>query len=111
MIDLAKVAEIEAELQRRLAPGAERLETRIFGTKVVPPMVCGTGLRLSIQAGVTHQCAPKNDVGPYTHVEVCAPDLAELRPYRGYTSDEFVIYYCVPIGLVAEIIATNGGFP
>ena len=36
------------------------------------PVVCNNGLFLSIQASSEHYCKPKNNIGPYSELEVCS---------------------------------------
>ena len=43
--------------------------------KISEYITCKNGLVLSIQCSQNHHCKPKNDDGPYTHVEVCSFDI------------------------------------
>jgi hypothetical protein len=76
----------------------------------VPRVVCKSGLHMSVQASEMHYCEPRDNHGPWTHVEIGYPSqiLPELAPYNedGYGD----IYAYVPIELVEQIIEDNGGF-
>lgn len=66
-----------------------------------------SGTLMSVQASDFHYCLPRDDVGPYTHVEVEHPDAPEewaaLRSWEA-------IYACVPIEVAAAEIDRLGGF-
>lgn len=53
-----------------------------YGT-TVPAIECADGFTMSVQASRSHYCTPRNDVGPYTAVEVGFPSKHENRiaPY------------------------------
>lgn len=48
-----------------------------------PLLVCRDGFTMSVQASHTHYCSPRNDYGPYTHVEIDCPSTKHrsLSPY------------------------------
>ena len=64
--------------------------------KVQPRIRCRDGFEMSVQASRDHYCVPRDDAGPYTHVEVgytsewedlliphrdrSAPDICGTRP-------------------------------
>ena len=75
----------------------------------VPPIVCNSGLQMSVQASRHHYCTPRNDVGPWTHVEIGFPnkDLPEIAEYSD--GEDSSVYGWVPIGLVEKIVEDNGG--
>lgn len=78
----------------------------------VPPIVCKSGLKMSVQASKNHYCSPRNDVGPWTAVEVGFPSrlIPELEQYAGdWESPTNTVYGFVPIHLVEKIIQDNGG--
>ena len=78
--------------------------------------ICNNGTGLSIQASEGHYCSPRNDEGPYTHVEVgfierdgeriTPPDSWAEFGTCGFPCD---VYGEVPIELVWEFIKSNGG--
>lgn len=85
----------------------------VSGTRVkhlAPCIRCKDGTILSVQAsGLLHYCAPKNDVGPYTAVEVaCAVKLPELEKYKDPAPGSPVYAY-VPVELVEQCIENRGG--
>lgn len=60
-------------------PEAQRPLTALFHILAVPPrsrgnpvdqVTCADGTKLSVQASRGHYCIPRDDRGPYTHVEV-----------------------------------------
>ena len=40
-----------------------------------PHVFCKDGEHLSVQASKTHYCTPRDDYGPYTHVEIGFPSV------------------------------------
>lgn len=76
----------------------------------VPPIVCKSGLAMSVQASRHHYCSPRNDRGPWDKVEIGFPSmlLPELKEYGDGTEDS-TVYGFVPIELVEKIIEDNGG--
>lgn len=75
---------------------------------------CANGLSLSVQASSRHYSDPKNDTGPYTHVEVGFPTrpVPELIPYAECLSpDDYTdaVYAYVPYDIVRQVIYVRGG--
>jgi hypothetical protein len=84
-----------------------------------PATSCKNGVRLSVQASRYHYCSPREDGGPYSSVEVGFIAL-DSKPYpapeswlpyadnsgKGTLSD---VFGYVPVELVEEFIAQNGG--
>jgi len=69
-------------------------------------VVCKDGTTISVQASAFHYCTPRNNSGPYTHVEVwCASVMPTEFDY-----DEDGPTAQVPIELVAQFIDNHGGF-
>lgn len=68
---------------------------------------CADGTTLSVQASRTHYCTPRDNVGPYTEVEVwlCSADPSEFFDYDNNDPSAYV-----PIGKVAAFIDAHGGF-
>ena len=76
---------------------------------------CGDGFSMSVQASLHHYCTPRQDDGPYTHVEVGGPSELEelLLPYAdgpnvvaGLRPD---VYVNVPAAVVRAVLAKHGG--
>lgn len=69
-------------------------------------VVCKDGTTISVQASAFHYCTPRNNFGPYTHVEVWC---ASVWPTE-FDYDEEGPSAQVPIELVAQFIDAHGGF-
>ena len=84
-------------------------DMRSQSTGQVPRIECDDGLVMSVQASSMHYCTPRDNVGPWTHVEIGYPSrvIPELAQYgeQGYSS----VYAYVPIELVENIIEASGG--
>ncbi len=75
-------------------------------------VACKSGLKMSVQASFSHYCEPREDCGPYTHVEVGFPSakVEDLMPYAERPEEPTeTVYGWVPIQLVESIISNNGG--
>lgn len=75
---------------------------------------CSNGLSLSVQASSRHYSDPKDDTGPYTHVEVGFPTrpVPELIPYAEMLSTNDytdAVYAYVPYDIVRQVIYVRGG--
>ena len=92
---------------------------RING-EVIPHVICSDGFKMSVQVGRRAWglcCTPKNDEGPWSHVEVGYPSAIEplLWPYAAKYNDADCIssteavYPYTPIELVAAVIDAHGG--
>ena|SRR5687767_14087325 len=77
----------------------------------VEPIVCADGTTLSVQASRLHYCEPRDNVGPWTAVEVgymtAQPEPSWVRYRDG--DDWRGIYGFVPVELVREHIKIHGG--
>jgi hypothetical protein len=92
---------LQAHLATPVTPG------RKYDYKdLAEPVRCKDGSTMSVQASHTHYCTPRDDVGPYTHVEVwrCGSPAA----WSEYGDGEEPYAY-LPIELVAEEIDRRGG--
>jgi len=67
-------------------------------------IVLGDGTRLSVQASRTHYCSPKDDVGPWTAVEVL---IDEGKPCKSWGNHQ--PYGWVPIRRLESLISRRGG--
>lgn len=74
--------------------------------EVVPPIVCGDGTELSVQASHKHCCTPKDDVPPWDTVEVGYITEGVSVPrswgYKGVAA-------CVPVKKVRAFIKRHSG--
>lgn len=79
----------------------------------IPHILCDDGFSMSVQVGERVKCVPRNDLGPWSAVEVGFPSMIEplLWNYAETPGDCLsTVYRCVPIGLVAAIVECHGGF-
>ncbi len=77
-----------------------------------PRIYCKSGLSLSVQASAFTYCSPRNDLGPYTAVEVGFPSTTvdALLPYaEDRDTPTETVYGYVPVEIVEKVIADNGG--
>ena len=87
------------------------LAPKTFGG-VRAAVVCNSGLSLSVVAGKYCYCEPESETGPWGTVEVGYPSrvVKELLPYAETRKTPLnTVYGYVPVGLLDEIIAKNGG--
>ena len=81
--------------------------------KKYKPIKCNNGFTMSVQANEGAYCSPRNNIGPYTAVEVGYPSLKESLlmewaedPDRPTES----IYGWVPSEVIWKVIEKNGGW-
>ena len=73
----------------------------------VPHIKCRDGTRMSVQAGEYAYCTPRNNQGPWTHVEVMM--ITNTKPVHfDYPEDDVAAY--IPIESVAQEILTRGNW-
>lgn len=85
--------------------------------KQAPRLTCWDGVSLSVQASARHLCLPKDNCGPYTHVEVGfvsgvmgLPKEWETYAYMPlYCQNISDIYARVPLEMVADFVDRHGG--
>ncbi len=82
--------------------------------KLNPKIICKDGTTLSTQSSEYHYCLPRNDDGPYTHVEVGlifknGEQITPPETWREYAGCDFPsdVYGYVPIELVEEFINSH----
>ena len=79
------------------------------------PIVCADGFEISIQAHTGVYCAPRNNEGPYTHVECGFPSESEglIMPYIDAIDESIdptdTVYGYVPAATVIEMLRRHGG--
>ena len=91
-----------------------RMTTEVITTKtgysfqaIRPRIVCVDGFDVSIQASETHYCAPRDNFGPYTEVEIGYPSdiVPEWMPYVEDSDEPLeTVYAWVPIELVDAVL-------
>jgi len=80
-----------------------------------PRIVCADGYSLSVQAGALLYSTPRDDCGPWSHVEVGFPDACPepWETWRQYADEEErptrTVYANVPLELVEALVALHGG--
>ena len=70
------------------------------------PIKCADGSTMSVQASEMHYCTPRDNQGPWTHVEVWYCGSPERFAKYGDGSEP---YGYLPIELVVEEIDSRGG--
>ena len=85
--------------------------------KILQTIRCNDGFSMSVQASREHYCTPRNDEGPYTHVEVGYPNELDerLMPYAD-GGDGFqivgmrpMLYVNVPAHVICSVTFQHGG--
>ena len=91
----------------------ERLQQHLTTFYAIPyifvrdSVTTASGTCLFVQANRFHYCRPRDDTGPYTHVEVIHSETPpEWEPHRNWNCS----YAYVPIEMVAAEIDRLGGF-
>ena len=80
--------------------------------KVRPAIVCGDGLRLSVQASEFAYCEPRENYGPYSAVEIGFPsaEIPEIMEWAETPATPTkTVYGWVPVEVVDAVIAAHGG--
>lgn len=112
------VEAIRAELDRRLDHKSRsrsgREDSRYDAhLDLVPRIECASGLKMSVQASEFYYCAPRESVGPWHSVEVGFP-TRRVAALANFAEDPKrltkTVYGWVPVEVVAQVIADNGGF-
>lgn len=81
----------------------------------VKPVVCADGFSVSVQASDGHYCRPRNDQGPWTHVELGYPSDEMGDQFNEYQDGQYgqshtdCVFGSVPVELVRDLIAAHGG--
>ncbi len=95
------------QLQAHLATGEIIPVTDVYSVKMpVNPVRCKDGTTMSVQASGNAYCTPRNNVGPYTHVEVWRCGSPEA--WSEYGDGEYPYAY-IPIEMVVAEIDRRGG--
>ena len=85
----------------------------IFDRKRYDRVVCADGASVSIQAGAGLYSTPRNNEGPYTHVEAGFPSVEPPPSWRAYAEDPNdllgTVYAYMPYDCVDEFINVHGG--
>ena len=73
---------------------------------------CEDGFSVSVQGNETGYCNPRNNVGPYTEVELGFPNIYEplIMPWaEDRSAPTNTVYAYVPSEVVLELILKHGG--
>jgi hypothetical protein len=85
----------------------------ILERKMYERIVCADGASVSIQAGEGTYCTPRNNIGPYTHIEAGFPSVEPPASWREYADDASdlcdTVYGYMPYECVNEFIEIHGG--
>jgi hypothetical protein len=87
--------------------------------RVLPAMRCKSGFTLSIQASTAHYCTPRNNEGPYSHVEVMFLTPTQIpETFKPFFEDvdggswgtvRNALFANIPVGFINHWIELNGG--
>lgn len=101
------------ELQAHIKSGPTVSPPGLYAIRrPAPRIVCADGFNLSVQASETHYCTPRDNKGPYTHVEIGFPSDVEpeLMPYVEDAERPLdTVYAQVPIEVALAVINKHGG--
>jgi hypothetical protein len=82
------------------------------GRKYYKRVVCRDEYSVSVQASEGSYCTPRDDIGPYTAVELGFPTGPDPL-LDGYAEDKSkpteTVYGWVPAGVVRDLIVKHGG--
>lgn len=113
----AELEATKAELQALLTPDGRVSESVMLSggptyLDNIERIRCRDGFSVSVQASRFHYCLPRDNRGPWTHVELGFPTrrLPSLAEYRdGSAPDTKNVFGYVPIEKVAEVLVWHGG--
>lgn len=78
-----------------------------------PRIQCADGFSISVQAYSGAYCTPRNDIGPYTEVELGYPSAVPPDYILEYAEEvnkpTDTVYAYVPINLVWQMLQEHGG--
>lgn len=84
-----------------------------MNTKIYEHIVCADGATVSIQAGKNMYSTPRDNRGPYTHIEAGFPSVEPPASWLPYADDVGnlcdTVYGYMPYGRVDEFIEIHGG--
>ena len=87
----------------------------MYFKELYPKIECADGTTLSVQASETHYCTPRDNFGPYTHVEVGFPSVPPPNSWMQYFDGEAdddpcgSVYGNITVELVREFVELHGG--
>lgn len=85
----------------------------LFRSYFRPGIVCRDGATVSLQASEYHYCTPRNNDGPYTHIEAGYPSVMPPDSWLPYAENAEkpldTVYDYLPLQLAQEFIDAHGG--
>ena len=76
-------------------------------------VVCKDGATVSVQANRSTYCTPRDDRGPYTHVEAGFPSVMPPPSWLEYCEDPNdpleTVYGFMPLSCITEFLNEHGG--
>jgi len=75
----------------------------------LPRITLNWGMTLSIQVGRGLYCTPRDEFGPWTHVEIGFPNRKLPSEFGEYTDGTGDVFAYVPIEMVGKLFYNNGG--
>lgn len=104
------------ELIARLTFPAKDIGYGYMFKDIAPHIHCADGAHLSVQASKTHYCSPRNDLGPWSTVEVGYPNPAPPESWSEFFDGDWEneertqsVYGYVPVDMVVDYINAHGG--
>lgn len=113
--DIANVAFLESKTLQELLMAVPMIEVgenkHVFEYRShMPKLYLKDGVSVSVQASTLHYCSPKNNTGPYTHVELGYIEGCEIpAAFMEYGEPDSSIFAFVPMYLIEFFIAAHGG--
>ena len=95
--------------------GGGWLKSKRTRKKTLPMVRCHDGFCMSVQASRDHYCEPRDDQGPYTHVEVGYPNHLEelLLPFSDKATTMAgmrpTLYVRVPAHIINSVVTKHAG--
>ena len=84
-----------------------------FHFRPVPPIECKDGFKVSIQAGSSMYCTPRDSNGPWHEFELGYPSQELGEDFDEYCEDKQnpleTVYAYVPEELILKLIESHGG--
>ena len=96
------------KLQAHLCHPAKAVIPGHFYKAITKPVICVDGTTLSVQASEFHYSSPRENVGPYTEVEVWrVSNTTGIEQFFDYSEEDPSAY--VPIEQVVAFIDSHSG--
>jgi len=93
-------------VRRAEGPDAATVAEQI---RVRPHLRCVDGTTLSVQASSAHFCTPRDNKGPYTHVEVKVYSRLPPAHWHVWADGDGDVFSRVPVAEVIGFLSDHGG--